>query len=80
MIIEKRILDFEKLGLGMFVHFGPYSILGKGEWALRSLGLEPIPKYNFSCGHSAWLQDWSPGNMKLWPGPSVPNPTGRKSW
>ena len=26
---------------------------------LRSLGLEPIPKYNFSCGHSAWLQDYA---------------------
>lgn len=24
---------FEKLGFGMFVHFGLYSILGKGEWA-----------------------------------------------
>lgn len=26
---------------------------------LRSLGLTPIPKYNFSCGHSAWLQDYA---------------------
>ena len=26
---------------------------------LRSLGLEPIPKYNFSSGHSAWLQDYA---------------------
>ena len=42
MIIEKRILDFEKLGLGMFVHFGLYSKLGKGEWALRSLALDPV--------------------------------------
>ena len=33
MIIEQRIKDFEKLGLGMFVHFGLYSVLGKGEWA-----------------------------------------------
>lgn len=41
MIIEKRILDFEKLGLGMFVHFGLYSQLGKGEWALRCLELDP---------------------------------------
>ena len=37
MIIEKRITDFEKLGFGMFVHFGLYSVLGKGEWALHSL-------------------------------------------
>ena len=33
MIIEKRIKEFEKLGFGMFVHFGLYSILGKGEWS-----------------------------------------------
>lgn len=33
MIIEQRIKDFEKLGFGMFVHFGLYSVLGKGEWA-----------------------------------------------
>ena len=32
MIIEKRIKDFENLGFGMFVHFGIYSLLGKGEW------------------------------------------------
>ena len=33
MIIEKRIKEFEKLGFGMFVHFGLYSVHGKGEWA-----------------------------------------------
>ncbi len=33
MIIEQRIKDFEKMGLGMFVHYGLYSVLGKGEWA-----------------------------------------------
>lgn len=26
---------------------------------LRNLGLNPIPKYNFSCGHSAWLQEYA---------------------
>ena len=30
---EKRIVEFEKLGLGMFVHWGLYSQLGAGEWA-----------------------------------------------
>lgn len=29
------ISDFEKLGLGMFVHFGLYSEVGKGEWYLH---------------------------------------------
>jgi alpha-L-fucosidase len=33
MIIEKRIKEFENLGFGMFVHFGLYSVHGKGEWA-----------------------------------------------
>lgn len=28
---------------------------------LRSIGLCPIPKFNFSCGHNAWMQDY--GNM-----------------
>lgn len=32
LIPEKRIADFEKLGFGMFVHWGLYSQLGKGEW------------------------------------------------
>lgn len=31
----ERIYNFEKLGFGMFVHFGLYSVLGRGEWALN---------------------------------------------
>ena len=27
---------FEKLGFGLFVHFGLYSVLGKGEWYLTA--------------------------------------------
>ena len=26
------IKDFEKMGLGLFVHFGLYSVIGSGEW------------------------------------------------
>jgi len=26
---------------------------------LRKLGLNPLPKYNFSCMHNAWLQDYA---------------------
>lgn len=29
---EKRVADFERLGFGMFVHWGLYSQLGVGEW------------------------------------------------
>ena len=31
----QHIQDFEKLGFGLFVHFGLYSIIGKGEWYLH---------------------------------------------
>lgn len=37
MIVKEYIRDFEKLGFGMFVHFGLYSVLGKGEWAKSCL-------------------------------------------
>ena len=33
MIVKEYIKRFEALGLGMFVHFGLYSVHGKGEWA-----------------------------------------------
>ena len=31
-IPEKRVAEFEKMGFGMFVHWGLYSQLGMGEW------------------------------------------------
>ena len=44
-------------------------IATKGAWTkdelreelarLRSIGLDPIPKFNFSPGHSAWMGDWA---------------------
>ena len=39
MIVRQYIKEFEKLGLGMFVHFGLYSVLGKGEWAKKILNI-----------------------------------------
>lgn len=38
--IIKRIENFEKLGFGLFVHYGLYSVLETGEW---SLNLRHIP-------------------------------------
>ena len=35
MIVKEYIKSFEKLGLGMFVHFGLYSVHAKGEWAFN---------------------------------------------
>lgn len=39
------IKRFEKLGFGMFVHFGLYSVLGKGEWVYYTLNSEDKKKY-----------------------------------
>lgn len=39
MIVKEYIKRFEKLGFGMFVHFGSYSVYGKGEWALNNCGI-----------------------------------------
>ncbi len=33
------VAEFEKLGFGMFAHYGLYSVLGKGEWAQRLTGI-----------------------------------------
>jgi alpha-L-fucosidase len=41
---EKRIIDFEELGFGMFIHFGLYSQLGRGEWVQH---IEKIPKEEY---------------------------------
>ena len=35
MKIEKRIIEFEKMGFGLFVHYGLYSLMGKGEWTMH---------------------------------------------
>ena len=39
------IKRFEKLGFGMFVHYGLYSMLNKGEWAYFALDKEEKKKY-----------------------------------
>ncbi len=33
MIVKDYIKRFEKLGFGLFVHFGVYSVIGRGEWS-----------------------------------------------
>ena len=40
MIIRQEVKDFENLGFGMFVHFGAYSLIGKGEWAKYALAID----------------------------------------
>ena len=37
---EKRVEEFEKFGIGMFVHWGLYSQLGRGEWVFSRENLD----------------------------------------
>lgn len=39
------IEKFEKLGFGMFAHFGLYSVIGNGEWYIESNPNPNIKKY-----------------------------------
>ena len=43
----KYIADFEKMGFGMFVHWGLYSIIGRGEWNffIEKWDMEEYKKY-----------------------------------
>lgn len=41
---EVRISEFEEMGFGMFIHWGLYSHLGKGEW-IQHLGHIPLEEY-----------------------------------
>lgn len=43
-IPEKRVAEFENMGFGMFIHWGLYSQLGRGEWVQH---LEKIPKEEY---------------------------------
>ena len=39
------IKDFEKLGFGIFVHFGLFSLLGKGEWFYKNGRSKEVKSY-----------------------------------
>lgn len=43
---EKRIKEFEKMSLGLFVHWGLYSQLEEGEWTEK---INAIPKEDYEC-------------------------------
>lgn len=45
LIPEKRIADFETMAYGMFIHWGLYSQLGKGEWVQA---MHHIPKDEYA--------------------------------
>ena len=50
---------FRKLGLGLFVHFGLYSIPGKGEWYLRLSPEADEKKYRALTGRFRVNKNWA---------------------
>ena len=59
MIIEERIKNFEKLGLGMFVHFGAYSLFEKGEWYKHNSQIsdeEYFSRFREFCPQKDWAE------------------------
>lgn len=58
MIVKQYIKNFEKLGFGMFVHFGIYSMLGKGEWAKNYL---KIPDHDYDLLRQKFIpkKEWT---------------------
>ena len=53
---EKRIAHFEKLGFGMFIHWGLYSQLERGEWTF-DLHKDSIDKYT-DCFNNYTAEDF----------------------
>lgn len=58
MIVREYIKEYEKLGLGMFVHFGIYSLLGSGEWVKHLHGI-PDGEYNLLKERFDPSPDWA---------------------
>ena len=60
MIVKQYIKDFEKLGFGMFVHYGLYSVLGMGEWAKKHYNIpweEYLKTLDSFCPNADWAQE-----------------------
>ena len=80
-VAPQYIKDFEKLGFGMFVHFGAYSVYGHGEWAKSCLKIsdETYEGYvNAFCPKESWARElaetaasapWQPwhSRSRYWP-------------
>lgn len=57
------IKDFHKLGLGLFVHFGLYSVVGKGEWYGYNLRDEAKQQYEQTACEFVVDENWA---KNLW--------------
>ncbi len=58
MIVKQYIKDFEKMGLGMFVHFGIYAVWARGEWLRYSIGM-PKDEYDKAIAEFKVDEDWA---------------------
>jgi len=58
MIINQYVKDFEKLGFGLFVHFGLYSVIGRGEWAHKNCNI-PWDEYIKAANNFNPMKDWA---------------------
>lgn len=58
MIIKESVSRFERYGLGIFVHFGLYSLLKQGEW-IRKLGNISGEDYDLSIVGFCPVRDWA---------------------
>lgn len=60
-VAKQYIKDFEKLGFGMFVHFGLYSLIGEGEW----VGKMETSRFRFTKEEYIKLMDvFNPDSMR----------------
>ncbi|MBO7329896.1 MAG: alpha-L-fucosidase, partial [Lentisphaeria bacterium] len=39
--MKKEVEDFSNMRYGMFIHFGLYSMLGRGEWVMNREQISP---------------------------------------
>ncbi len=58
MIVKQYIKDFEKHEFGMFVHFGLYSLIGRGEWAYELCKI-PSDEYEALTNEFDPAPDWA---------------------
>ena len=53
------IREFQKLGLGLFAHFGLYSAVGKGEWYAFNLQGEAKQRYEQTMQKFIVKDNWA---------------------
>ncbi len=53
------VKDSEKLGMGLFVHLGLYSMVGRGEWYLKNCADADRSMYNALPSKFAVKKNWA---------------------